>query len=120
MLSDFLSIADDTTLKKLGNQDLLGYYQFDDEGVPAQRVAVVDPGVLKNFEMSRSPVVGFPRSSGRGRRTVGAPPVSRPGNLHVEIGRGVDTAQPPARVVEVRKAAAEAYGVRIQATAWCV
>jgi len=38
----------------------LGYYQFDDEGVPAQSVALVDHGVLKNFEMSRSPLVGFP------------------------------------------------------------
>src|SRR5262249_19317277 len=29
ILPDFLSITDDTTLKKLGAQDLLGYYQFD-------------------------------------------------------------------------------------------
>jgi len=28
----------------------------------------VDHGVLKNFEMSRSPLVGFPRSNGHGRR----------------------------------------------------
>jgi len=59
ILPDFLSITDDTTMKKLGKQDLLGYYQFDDEGVPAQPVALVDHGVLKNFEMSRSPLVGF-------------------------------------------------------------
>jgi len=46
ILPDFLSITDDTTMKKLGKQDLLGYYQFDDEGVPAQSVALVDHGVL--------------------------------------------------------------------------
>jgi len=57
ILPEFLSIADDTTMKKLGKQDLLGYYQFDDEGVPAQRVPLVDHGVLKSFEMSRSPLV---------------------------------------------------------------
>src|SRR5438067_2559093 len=39
ILPEFLSITDDTTMRKLGKQDLLGYYQFDDEGVPAQRVA---------------------------------------------------------------------------------
>ena len=33
ILPDFLSIVDDPTLKKLGKQDLLGYYQYDDEGV---------------------------------------------------------------------------------------
>jgi len=72
ILPEFLSIADDTTMKKLGKQDLLGYYQFDDEGVPAQRVPLVDHGVLKSFEMSRSPLVGFPHSNGHGRRQLGA------------------------------------------------
>ncbi len=33
ILPDFLSIVDDPTLEKLGKQDLLGYYQYDDEGV---------------------------------------------------------------------------------------
>src|SRR5262249_46128699 len=46
ILPDFLSISDDTTMKKLDGQDLLGYYQFDDEGVPAQSVTLVDHGVL--------------------------------------------------------------------------
>ncbi|HEX8836927.1 MAG TPA: metallopeptidase TldD-related protein, partial [Candidatus Acidoferrum sp.] len=77
ILPPFLSITDDTTMKKLGEQDLLGYYQFDDEGVPAERVTLVDHGVLKNFEMSRSPLVGFPHSNGHGRRQLGATPVSR-------------------------------------------
>src|SRR5205807_8039388 len=36
ILPPFLSITDDTTMRKLGGQDLLGYYQFDDEGVPAE------------------------------------------------------------------------------------
>src|SRR6266404_1680739 len=36
ILPEFLSITDDTTMKKVGKQDLLGYYQFDDEGVKAQ------------------------------------------------------------------------------------
>jgi len=71
ILPSFLSIVDDTTMKKLGSEDLLGYYQFDDEGVPAQRVMLVDHGVLKSFEMSRSPLVGFPTSNGHGRRQLG-------------------------------------------------
>src|SRR6266536_1528268 len=89
ILPDFLSITDDTTMKKLGSQDLLGSYQFDDEGVPAQRVTLVDHGVLKNFEMSRSPLVGFPHSNGHGRRQLGATPVSRQGNLIVKSNKTV-------------------------------
>jgi len=59
ILPDFLSIVDDPTEKKEGHEDLLGYYRFDDEGVSTHEVVLVDHGVLKNFEMSRSPLAGF-------------------------------------------------------------
>src|SRR5438046_2297566 len=113
ILPDFLSITDDTTMKKLGKQDLLGYYQFDDEGVPAQRVALVDHGVLKNFEMSRSPLVGFPHSNGHGRRQLGATPVSRQGNLIVQSSKTVTNAQLRAKLIELIKATGKAFGLLI-------
>ena len=113
ILPDFLSITDDTTMKKLSGQDLLGYYQFDDEGVPAQRVMLVDHGVLKNFEMSRSPLVGFPRSNGHGRRQLGATPVSRQGNLIVQSSKTVTNAQLRAKLIELIKAQGKSYGLLI-------
>ena len=113
ILPEFLSITDDTTMKKLGKQDLLGYYQFDDEGVPAQRVALVDHGVLKNFEMSRSPLVGFPRSNGHGRRQLGATPVSRQGNLIVQSSKTVTNAQLRAMLIELIKAQGKPFGLLI-------
>jgi TldD protein len=113
ILPDFLSITDDTTMKKLGAQDLLGYYQFDDEGVPAQRVTLVDHGVLKNFEMSRSPLVGFPHSNGHGRRQLGATPVSRQGNLIVQSSKTMGNTQLRAKLVELIKAQGKSYGLLI-------
>ncbi len=113
ILPEFLSITDDTTMKKLGGQDLLGYYQFDDEGVPAQRVSLVEHGVLKNFEMSRSPLVGFPRSNGHGRRQLGATPVSRQGNLIVQSSKTVTNAQLRAKLIELVKAQGKSYGLLI-------
>jgi TldD protein len=113
ILPDFLTITDDTTMKKLGGQDLLGYYQFDDEGVPAQRVMLVDHGVLKTFEMSRSPLVGFPRSNGHGRRQLGATPVSRQGNLIVQSSKTVTNAQLRAKLIELIKAQGKSYGLLI-------
>lgn len=113
ILPEFLSIVDDTTMKKLGNQDLLGYYQFDDEGVAAQRVVLVDHGVLKNFEMSRSPLEGFPRSNGHGRRQIGATPVSRQGNLIVESSKTVTNAQLRAKLIELVKQQGKPYGLLI-------
>ena len=57
MLPAFLSVADDPTLKELNGVRLSGSYDFDDEGVPASRVQAVDHGVLKNFLMSRMPLI---------------------------------------------------------------
>jgi predicted Zn-dependent protease len=113
ILPDFLSIVDDTTRKKLGSEDLLGYYQFDDEGVPAQNVTLVDRGVLKNFEMSRSPLVGFPHSNGHGRRQLGATPVSRQGNLIVESNKMVTNVQLRAKLIELIKQQGKSYGLLI-------
>jgi TldD protein len=113
ILPDFLSITDDTTMKKLGKQDLLGFYQFDDEGVPAQRVSLVDRGVLKNFEMSRSPLADFPRSNGHGRRQLGATPVSRQGNLIVQSSKMVTNAELRAKLIELIKAQGKQFGLLI-------
>ncbi len=113
ILPEFLSIVDDTTIKKLGNQDLLGYYQFDDEGVAAQRVVLVDHGILKNFEMSRSPLANFPHSNGHGRRQIGYTPVSRQGNLIVESSKTFTNAQLRAKLIELIKQQGKPYGLLI-------
>src|SRR6266849_6802616 len=113
ILPDFLSIVDDTTMRKLGPQDLLGYYQFDDEGVAAQRVTMVDHGVLKNFEMARSPLVGFPHSNVHGRRQLGATPVSRQGNLIVQSSKSLTNAQLRAKLIDLIKAQGKPYGLLI-------
>jgi len=113
ILPDFLSITDDTTMKKLGKEDLLGYYQFDDEGVPAQRVTLVDHGVLKNFEMSRSPLADFPRSNGHGRRQLGATPVSRQGNLIVQSSKTVSNAELRKMLIDLIKAQGKPFGLLI-------
>jgi len=113
ILPDFLSIVDDATMKKLGDQDLLGYYQFDDEGVTAQRVVLVDHGVLKNFEMSRSPLADFPHSNGHGRRQIGATPVSRQGNLIVRSDKMVTNAQLRAKLIDLIKQQGKPFGLLI-------
>ena len=113
ILPEFLTIVDDTTMKKLGNQDLLGYYQFDDEGVAAQRVVLVDHGVLKTFEMSRSPLLGFTHSNGHGRRQIGATPVSRQGNLIVQSSKTLTDAQLKERLVAEVKRQGKEFGLLI-------
>jgi hypothetical protein len=90
VLPDFLSVADDPTQAKFQDEDLRGFYRYDDEGVPASRVNLVESGVLKTFLLSRSPVTGFPTSNGHGRREPGRPVVSRQGNLIVHSAKSVE------------------------------
>jgi TldD protein len=113
ILPDFLSIVDDTTMRKLGSTDLLGYYEYDDEGVKAHRVTLVEHGVLKDFEMSRSPLVGFPHSNGHGRRQLGASPVSRQGNLIVESNKQVTDAELRVKLIELIKQQHKQFGLLI-------
>jgi TldD protein len=113
ILPDFLTIIDDPTMPRLGKEDLLGFYEYDDEGVKAHRVLMVDHGVLKNFEMSRSPLVGFPHSNGHGRRQLGASPVSRQGNLIVESSKTLTDAQLRAKLIELVKQQNKPYGLLI-------
>jgi TldD protein len=89
ILPDFLSVYDDPTLSRLGNIDLNGTYRYDDEGVPAQRVPLVEHGVLRNFLMGRAPVANFPTSNGHARRQPGFAPVPRQGNLLIQAERSV-------------------------------
>jgi TldD protein len=92
ILPDFITVRDDPTTQEINGQVLLGYYPFDDEGVPAQNVILVDHGVLKNFLMGRSPLVNFPHSNGHGRRQLGYQPIARMGNTIVESSKTMSNA----------------------------
>ena len=89
VLPSFLSVVFDPTRRTLNGVDLNGYYSYDDEGVKARPVTVVDNGILKTFLMSRSPIDGVDHSNGHGRRQPGLEVVSRQSNLIVESKKQV-------------------------------
>jgi predicted Zn-dependent protease len=93
VLPTFFSVVDDPTIKKYGTTELSGYYQFDDEGVKAQKVPLVQNGILKTFLMSRSPIKGFDKSNGHGRAQPGSGAVSRQGSLIVQSNKTVTKAE---------------------------
>jgi TldD protein len=113
ILPKFLSIYDDPTQRTLGKDILIGFYPFDDEGTPSERVTLVDHGVLKNFEMSRQPLTGFPVSNGHGRRQIGAQPVSRQGNLIVQSSLAVSNAELRKKLIEEITRQGKPFGLLI-------
>jgi predicted Zn-dependent protease len=90
VVADFISVYDDPTQRRFGDQFLRGAYRFDDEGVAAQRVTLIKGGVLEGFLMSRSPIAGFDRSNGHGRRSAGRFVVARMGNTIIEASETVE------------------------------
>jgi TldD protein len=110
---EFLSVYDDPTKARAAGSVLLGKYPFDDEGVPAERVTLVDHGTLKTFLMSRSPLIGILESNGHGRRQVGLPPVSRQGNLIVESSNAVTNAALRQKLIEEIKRQSKPFGLLI-------
>lgn len=111
VLPDFLDVDDDPTRARWGDTDLNGHYPYDDEGVASEPVSVVDDGVLRGFLMSRSPIEGFGRSNGHGRRQPGAAPVARQGNLLVQARRTVSYDQLRARLVDLVRAQGKPFGL---------
>jgi TldD protein len=114
VLPDFLSVYSDPTMRALRGTELVGYYPYDDEGVKARRVTVVDKGILKNFLMSRAPIEGFDHSNGHGRRQQGYKVAARQSNLEVQASKQVSRAQLKNLLIEQIQSAHKPYGLLFQ------
>jgi len=111
ILPNFLSVYDDPTLGSMNGIPLAGSYSHDDEGVPAQRVSLIQDGILKNFLMSRMPITNFAQSNGHGRHQPGLMPTGRQGNLVVVSSKTVKDSELRAKLIEEVKKAGKPYGL---------
>jgi predicted Zn-dependent protease len=111
VLPDFVNVVFDPTRREYNGAQLIGYYEYDDEGVKARPVEVVQGGVLKTFLLSRSPVGEFKTSNGQGRRQPGFEVVSRQSNLIVESSKRVSDAELRAKLIEEIKKQGKPYGL---------
>jgi TldD protein len=111
VLPDFLNVYSDPGLKSYAGTELVGYYPYDDEGVKAHRVHIVEKGILKNFLMSRAPIEGFDHSNGHGRRQQGFHVVARQSNLVVESSKQVPRSELKKLLIEQIKSANKPYGL---------
>jgi len=81
------SVIDDPGLSRWDGTTLLGGYPIDDEGVVAQRVELVQNGILRRLLMSRTPSKEFRGSNGHGRYGYSTGAVGWPSNLVVRARR---------------------------------
>ena len=111
VLPKFLSVVDDPTVSEIHGTKLAGTYEFDNEGTPAERVVVIQDGVLKNFLTSRMPIKGFDKSNGHGRNQPGLMPTGRQGNLIVSSSQTVPEKQLRQMLIDEAKKQGKPYGL---------
>jgi TldD protein len=117
VLPSFLSVIFDPTLRSVNGMDLIGHYEFDDEGVRARPVTIVENGILKTFLLSRSPVGQFEHSNGHGRREPGFEVVSRQSNLIVKSSKQVSDQELKAELIAEVKRQSKPYGLYFEEVA---
>jgi TldD protein len=111
VLPKFLSVIDDPTMHEIAGVKLAGTYDFDNEGEPAQRVNVIENGVLKNFLLSRMPIKDFANSNGHGRNQPGLMATGRQGNLIVTSSQTVPDSQLRQKLIDEAKNQNKPYGL---------
>jgi hypothetical protein len=87
-----VSLSDDPSATDSQGRPLAGSYSVDDEGVLAQRVAIVDAGMLHNFVMSRRPGPDSAQSNGHGRNIFLGDARAASSNLAFKSANGLSPA----------------------------
>jgi hypothetical protein len=107
-------IEDDPTIDKLDGKPLVGGYAFDDEAVKAQKVTLVDKGLLKTLLMSRAPRKSILASNGHGRAGLAGEARGAPSNLIVTATGGVAPAELKRRLLARARADGLTYAIIIK------
>ena len=103
VLPDMLNVTDDPLRTKFDGKALLGAYTVDDEGVPAQSVAIIDHGKLENFLVGREPIKDFISSNGHGRAAPAQAAHSRAGVMLIKADQALSREELNKRLLAMAK-----------------
>jgi len=103
VLPEFMNVVDDPLSKTYDGKGLVGAYDIDDEGVPAQAVKLVDAGRLVAYLIGRQPVRDFPQSNGHGRAGVTGSPRPSIGVLKITAENGLSSEDLNKKLLEMAK-----------------
>jgi predicted Zn-dependent protease len=89
VLPDFMDAIDDPSQRTFNGKGLIGAYDIDDEGVPAQAVSLITDGKLQSYLIGRQPVRDFPQSNGHARAAASGPARPAIGVLKITAKQGL-------------------------------
>ena len=109
-----VSLTDDPTATNFQGQPLFGNYDVDDEGIRAQRVNIVENGMLKNLLMSRRPGPDFLESNGHARSALLSSPEPTSSNLFFEASNTVSPADLRKKFLDLCKSNGQQWCLEIK------
>lgn len=112
--SPLLSAHDDPVAAEFEGTALSGRTLFDDEGVPALPVALVEKGVLKDLYVGRAAVEGRAGSNGHSRSALENLPTPRAANLFVSADPALPRAALKAELLRRAKEAGLTWAVAVR------
>jgi hypothetical protein len=115
VLPDFIDVVDDPTQKAWNGIPLLGYYEFDYEGVAPTAVPVIEKGRIKRFLLTRQPVRGQQGTNGHARMpgSFGANAAAIT-NLFVKASETVKKDELKARLIKLVQDRQRPYGLIVR------
>ena len=116
VLPENFTVVDDPRAKEIDHQTLAGSYDVDDEGVEAQKVTVVEKGVLTNYLLGREPIRDFPHSNGHGRTALAGAPRPQISNLIFKAEGGLPVEELKKKLVQMCKDQGRPYGYFVETT----
>ena len=116
VLPETFTVVDDPKTKEIDHQTLAGSYDVDDEGVEAQKVTVIDKGMLTNYLLGREPIRDFPHSNGHGRTPLAGAPRPQISNLIFKAANSVSFDELKKKLIQMCKDQGRPYGYYVETT----
>jgi TldD protein len=116
VLPEFFTVEDDPLAKKIDGTTLAGSYDVDDEGVAAEKVTVIEKGVLANYLLAREPIRDFPHSNGHGRTALAGAPRPQISNLIFKAANPLTFDELKHKLLQMCKDQGRPYGYYVETT----
>lgn len=107
-------VYDDPTVEEFEGHYVAGSYRYDDEGVRARRVDLVEKGVLKTLLASRSPTKKIKRTTGHGRSGSLGDVNTMIGCLFVNDEDGVSREELRRELIDAAREEGLEFGLRVE------
>lgn len=116
ILPKTFQVYDDPIVKRYQDRPLFGWYEYDDEGVPARRVDLVKDGILKTQVTARAPTKKIPATTGHGRvGRFGSDARAAVANLFLSSNDGRTDEELTEALIEACRDEALDFGLRVVA-----